>query len=639
MDGRFAWFCPLILCWVSLSSAQPKPPAPELTRALDLLPSDAPIGVAIDNIARLTERGDAYFEKAGVERRFRLAEAYQWLIRILGLRGLDEQGSAALVLMNQRGGEFNFEQLVLAVPIADLDRAAASLGVRVANLMPGEVIPVAEGRMVRHAALQGEHLVLGLKPEPVAGYLASKRLRELPAAADQSRFGPSDVLVYARPRQAELGPSWFTLPPAQAAELPQEERELLLELAVVEKELKHVVWSLRFDEALQMRFQIQFEGAKSRELFTRLRGAGPPADLRGLPRGNLLAAVSAVGSGETSALLSQALLRQAPVRSLAESSPLLSLTHRRIFLDLGSEIWSRLQGGAAGWYENDPGAKAGKFAAMTVVETANPKTFLKELTGLASFVNASSLGAGGAAPTAEEIERLVKQLADDSYRVRQAASTRLALIGPPALEKLAQAERGADPEAKYRARQLREQIAVAEKELKADLLNRVPLAGVKPQFVYRPRAETRNGQSVDWIEILLTEADQRQGYFLRDLLGDDWNKIRLTTVGKRMVFLFGSRGDLFDQAVKDLASDRDSWRDVQEVQRFRERVGGELTAEMHLQLARLKMLVQGDEKTGVPPSETAAKTSLGLRIAPQTLGIDLYLPASEGSTVLRAWGW
>jgi hypothetical protein len=207
------------------------------------------------------------------------------------------------------------------------------------------------------------------------------------------------------------------------------------------------------------------------------------------------------------------------------------------------------------------------------------------------------------------------------------------------LEKLAQAERGADPEARYRARQLRDQIAAAEKELKQDLLQSAPLAKVKPQFVYRPRAETRNGQSVDWIEIVLTEEDQRQGYFLRDLLGDEWNKIRLATVGKRIVFLFGSRGDLFDHAVQDLARHRDAWRDQADIQRFRERVGGELTAEMHLQLARIQQLALGDEKPTAPLPADGAKTSLGLRIAPQSLQLELHLPPSEGSTVLRAWGW
>src|SRR5689334_25285976 len=50
------------------------------------------------------------------------------------------------------------------------------------------------------------------------------------------------------------------------------------------------------------------------------------------------------------------------------------------------------------------------------------------------------------APSAEEIQQLVRQLGDDSFSVRELADDELRAVGPPAVPALRQALRSPDPE-------------------------------------------------------------------------------------------------------------------------------------------------------------------------------------------------
>jgi hypothetical protein len=85
-------------------------------------------------------------------------------------------------------------------------------------------------------------------------------------------------------------------------------------------------------------------------------------------------------------------------------------------------------------------------------------------------VSAAGWGWAGPAPAAPpapapakpaepgEIERLIKELGDDSFEVREAAGRRLAEIGAPALPALRKAADAADPEVRNRARRLVETL-------------------------------------------------------------------------------------------------------------------------------------------------------------------------------------
>src|SRR5436309_12997666 len=66
-----------------------------------------------------------------------------------------------------------------------------------------------------------------------------------------------------------------------------------------------------------------------------------------------------------------------------------------------------------------------------------------------------------------EIARLVRQLGDDEFQQREAATTRLKEIGEPALDAVTKATTSSDPEVRRRAEQI---VAVIEDKVYPELV-------------------------------------------------------------------------------------------------------------------------------------------------------------------------
>lgn len=80
-----------------------------------------------------------------------------------------------------------------------------------------------------------------------------------------------------------------------------------------------------------------------------------------------------------------------------------------------------------------------------------------------------------AAPTAEEIGQLVKQLGDDQYRVREEATQKLVAIGRPAVKAVREALKHADYEVRHRARTVLDAIHSSVPNLIEDLKDADPV--------------------------------------------------------------------------------------------------------------------------------------------------------------------
>jgi hypothetical protein len=105
--------------------------------------------------------------------------------------------------------------------------------------------------------------------------------------------------------------------------------------------------------------------------------------------------------------------------------------------------------------------------------TCVPTAVVIFILGLAGL-RAAEPAKPAAAPTPEELGRLVAQLGDDHFRVREEAATRLVAIGRPAVKALREALRHADPEVKHRARDLLDAIPSSVADLSADLKDADP---------------------------------------------------------------------------------------------------------------------------------------------------------------------
>ena len=100
------------------------------------------------------------------------------------------------------------------------------------------------------------------------------------------------------------------------------------------------------------------------------------------------------------------------------------------------------------------------------------RTFIGAVVGIILIAQAGTLRADpGKETETERIARLIKQLGNDAFREREAASKELDAIGAPALDALRKAASDDDPEIRQRAEQIgqavggRIRVAAARKEL------------------------------------------------------------------------------------------------------------------------------------------------------------------------------
>lgn len=610
--------------------------------ALEVIPAEAAAAIAIRNVAELTKRGDELIAKAEVKFDFLLSAGYRLVVSFLRIgKGLDETGAAALMAMK---GDLKFDSLVLAVPVADMAAMAANFSLEEKDLVEGTVIDrhvrekQREQDFVRYVGRRGRHVFLGGDAKVVEHALQAKSLNETLSDSDRAALAGDDIVVYVH--RKHLGDTWKGFAEGLKTEIEKlntNDSEPLRQLAAATDELHSVVGGIRLDNGVGASLLAQFEGEKSRAVLTSLQGSKTPASLAGLPAGRMLAAHAFSGDGDTSAGLVRALLSKLPLGEQIAASP-----YRPQIVGVFGEVWQRLEGSRTALYENADRERHGHFALLTILETDDAERFVADVTSLARFVNAATLPSEEleAAIDAKTIAELVEQLGNDEYRTRQLASTKLGLIGVPALGALQAAAKSNDPEVSFRAQALCEQINTLVAAQREDLLKHDLLTRIKPSFAYYPKQETRAGRSVDIIQIRLRADEAEYAPQLRRFLGPEWSKMRLAVVGKRqVVVLLGSDTALFEQAVANVAAGEVGLVKDERLATFQKRTTSALTAEFHLQLARSLLLVaEANEKKPRSDAEGSV-TSLGIAIAPQRVRVILFAPISDIKGVVKQLNW
>jgi hypothetical protein len=174
-------------------------------------------------------------------------------------------------------------------------------------------------------------------------------------------------------------------------------------------------------------------------------------------------------------------------------------------------------------------------------------------------------------------------------------------------------------------------LAGERKDLvKGDLLSRI-----KPNFAHFPARETRAGRPVDIVQIRLRDEESGYAPQLRRMLGPEWSKLRLATVGKRVVVLLGSNVELFEMSIENVKSSAAGFDADKVHTAFRSRAAEQRTAEFHLSLARAQKLVAPDAAPEAPQDAPRALTSFGLSIAPQGVRLDLFSPFDEIKSIAK----
>ena len=639
-----AWF--LLLFSVASAEDQPEQAAPRKADALDIIPEDVVAAIAIRDVADLTKRGDEFIAKTELHVPMRLSDAYRFVTAYLGLKGgLDENGAAALMLFRS---EPRGDGLVLAVPVGDYRAMAANFSLDRDQLVEGKVIDRQVVEDVdaipfgRYVAVRNDHLFMGGSKELVGLAATGRTLSATLPNIDRQALAEDDILLYGNAQSAK--DDWIDAVAdinTAIGELPEDEAEALREVAEAANELHYLAAGIRLDGGFGANVVLQFDGDKSRDILTRLQGGKSKTSLAGLPAGQVLAAHASSGDGDKSAALARALLHFLLHNFSIQTNEFVSVGHRTNVVGVFGEGWQRLNGSRAALYENDNPERDGLFSFVAVLDTDDAGQFVKDMTGLARFINASGLSPDDSdeAIDARTIKQLIAELGRNEYRVRQMATTKLGLIGKSALPALDQAMKSDDPEVRFRARSVWQQINASLAAEREELLNKDLLSRIKPNFVYYPQQETRAGLPVDIIRMKLQVDEVATATQLKNMLGPQWNKMRLAAVDSRVIVLLGSNTSLLDQAIANALSDKPGLEAGNPYATFRRRTENERTVEFHLSLARAQQLVARDADAINAVNESTSTTSFGLSIAPQRIRFDLFTPFEEAKLVIKRMGW
>ena len=218
------------------------------------------------------------------------------------------------------------------------------------------------------------------------------------------------------------------------------------------------------------------------------------------------------------------------------------------------------------------------------------------------------------------------------YPIRQSANTKLGLIGEPALPYLEKAlsEKQNDLETKRRARDLRDRISAVAAERRKELLSEKPLF-IRPQLTFIPKVENREGVNIDVINLKIEKLDKATLKQFTELLGPDWDKVRLAVVGNQIVVLFGSDVELFDAALRNVQKGAPGLAGAKQLAPFHQRSAKDRQFEFHVSVEGVLRLITPKAQRDTP----IALTSVSLTLGTQSLQVDARVPTAEVRAMAR----
>ena len=210
-------------------------------------------------------------------------------------------------------------------------------------------------------------------------------------------------------------------------------------------ELRFVVGGIRLDGGLGLNVVSMFpkDGKASKKFLTTLRGGDGTATLEGLPAANAVAAWAARGDGSKNAVMARVVF-QFLLTDFLEANRFTTATERTTFLGLFDEVWQRLRGSRFALCKTANERQQGLFSLVGILDTEDPQKFLDELKQFARFGNPEGLDVTSEAAkdaNRADIERLVGNLSARRFALRESATTKLLLVGEPALPFLEKAPR------------------------------------------------------------------------------------------------------------------------------------------------------------------------------------------------------
>jgi len=613
---------------------------------LDIIPQDAVFSIAVRDLDELVKKGDKFLTDTEIRVPLRPSMLFSLANDFLGIRaGLDRKKPAAILLLSpekddERLGFRDLDKLIVPViPYADADAMAGNFGFGKNELkLRGIGRTNRNNNFGMYAARIPDYLYLSDSEGTLKRMLKSKPVGATLGAELRTRIDENDILLhFGRHLWArELGsdaPDFFASrvkPGADPAE--QIFAKLLVESL---KEVQNAYIGFRLKDGIDGQFVATVpKDGQAAKLLAYLKGKRKSSSLRGLPDGNVLFAQASSGDSAQHALIAKALFSFV-LEDILVNQKFVANADLTTYLGVAHEVWGRLQGNRLAIYQNSQETKFGLFSAIAILDSDNPQAFLLEMRTLARMAAADTLDWSKKEVKEEiDIAKLVKELASSSYAIRNSASTKLALIGEPALPYLKTAidKENLAIEALRRCQELHQRIGdVAAARRKELLANKNRPLFLRPKLTFVSNAEKRQGQSIDVINLKVDGLEPVLKDQLKQLLGGDWDKIRIGIVGKQVAVLFGSDTDLFDAALRNLQKGESGLAAAKQLAEFHARSSKDRLFEFHVSVEGILRLIAEKADVGRTPTLSSASLSLGAT----SLELDARVPTSEARAIAR----
>ncbi len=631
MIRHAVWTVGVVFTWTAAAGAQQ-------ATMLDIVPADSAIAVAIRDLDDLQKKGDKLVADAELNISIRPSQLFSMAFGFLGIQGgLDERAPAAVILLRpEHGKELGFPDLeallVGVLPFTDLDKMANNFGFQKGDLKPKTIMKGNGQNFGKYFYAHGKHLILAQSERPIQRILKGKSLRDELPQKNRRSMADCDILLHLNPKA--LNAEWENILRLLDVELPRgddpAEQQIVKQFVASLRSVRYGVAGFRIDDGLGASFEAVYDDDKgARDFLATLRSGTGASHLKGLPEGRVIAAQAHGTDGSKNVLLAR-LVASYLLKQVLETRQIVSATDRPSFVGVFTEVWQRLRGSRFAVYLTPDETRLGLFSLVAILDTEDGARFLADLRVLAKMADASSLDLKGRPPGDDlDIGKLVRDLGDKVYRVREGANLRLRLIGEPALPYLEKAITAApDLETVRRAQKLKLQISEVAAERRKELLAKDLPKFVRPTFAFVPKAERRAGYDVDIVSVKLNERDLPINQQMQQLMGADWDKLRLAIHGKQVVVLLGSDVELLETALANLRDGKPGLAGAKALTHFGQQAPASRSAEFHLAAQNWLELFQVDP-TRLAPKPGQSLSSFALTVETDRLRADVYMPTSE----------
>jgi hypothetical protein len=614
---------------------------------LDIIPSEATAAAAVRNLKELRVKGDKFAADLQIEVGLRPSQLFDLVLQTLGISGLDETAPNALIFLRPNKeddkdiGRALAKNIYASLAVGDKDMMARSFGTTANDLAPKKVVAVKRDNNmfveVKAACLDGKKLLVALDKAPLERSLKMKSLGTTLPAEQRKLFNEADVFLFLDPRPLG-GNFWDVRDGAKkilpTAEDPYEQKLLQLFIDSV-PHIRHGIAGIRVGDGLGLNFSAVFDSDAQppREILKLLREGAKPAHLNGLPEGRLVVAHAQGSDGRNSGVIAKVIFTGL-LNLLPEAKQTIATADRPVFAGVIAEIWHQLRGSRFGVYLSGDESKFGLFSMVAILDTEDPAKFVQDLRTLAKIGDGSALELNKKQSGDDvDIAQLVRDLSSETYRVRHSATLRLRLIGEPALAYLDKAAKSGDLETNRRAEQLYKQISEVAAQRRKELLAKELPRTLRPTFGFLAKAETRAQLPIDIIQIRLAEGDRSFTKQLEQLLGPEWDRVRLSIHGNHVIVLLGSDTALLESALANVTSNKPGLAKAAALDSFAKSAGTDHLAQIHVSLESLTWLTAPEKIADFRPA--GRLTSLGLRVGEDRIDLDVWAPTSELKTVSK----